>query len=163
MRIAPLLPGLFLLLGCAKLTAPASEDSSPTIAAAQPEPAPKPPEPAPAPTREREEPDERVAASHILVSYKGSERAKPAVTRTKAEALERAKEIQAKAAKGDDFAKLAQKYSDGPSGPRGGELGKFSKQQMVKPFSDAAFALKPGAVSDVVETKFGFHVIKRTE
>jgi parvulin-like peptidyl-prolyl isomerase len=111
----------------------------------------------------REEKDEQIGAAHILVAYKGSERAKPEIARTKAEALKRAKEVQAKAAKGSDFAKLAQEYSDGPTATRGGDLGKFEKRSMVKPFADAAFALDVGKVSDVVETKFGFHVIQRTE
>jgi parvulin-like peptidyl-prolyl isomerase len=64
---------------------------------------------------------------------------------------------------GTDFAKLAQASSDGPSGIEGGALPKFGRQQMVKPFSDAAFGLAPGEVSDLVETNFGFHIIKRTE
>lgn len=159
MRTAPLLSGL-LLIGCADLTAPSS-DPAPTVAAAQPEPtASREPKP---PPRIREQKDDQIAASHILIAYKGSARAKASVTRSKAEALKRAKEVQAKAAKGADFAKLAKEYSDGPTASKGGDLGKFSKRSMVKPFADAAFALKVGGVSDVVETKFGFHVIKRTE
>jgi parvulin-like peptidyl-prolyl isomerase len=162
MRIATLLPGL-LLLGCADLTVPSSEGSpATTIKAAQPEPQPTA-APEPPPRRVREEKDEQIGAAHILVAYKGSERAKPEIARTKAEALKRAKEVQAKAAKGSDFAKLAQEYSDGPTATRGGDLGKFEKRSMVKPFADAAFALDVGKVSDVVETKFGFHVIQRTE
>lgn len=162
MRTAPLLPGLILLLGCADLTAPSSDGQSPRVAAAKPEPAPSPP-PEPPPKRMQEEREDQIRASHILVAYKGSERAKPSIERSKAEALKRAKEVQAKAAKGADFAKLAKEYSDGPSGPNGGDLRKFGRKSMVKPFSDAAFALDVGGVSDVVETKFGFHVIKRTE
>lgn len=105
----------------------------------------------------------QVAASHILVSYKGAMRANPAVTRTKDEALARATDIQAKAAaEGADFAALAREYSDGPSGPQGGSLGQFTREQMVKPFSDAAFAMEPGDTSGVVESDFGFHIIRVT-
>ena len=162
MRTALLLP-CSLLLGCAKLTVPSSDDSSPTLAAAEPEATAAPtPEPERR-ERAREEAEDRIQASHILIAYQGAQRAKEDVTRTKAAALIRAKEVQAKAAKGDDFAKLAEEYSDGPSARKGGDLGKFGKTSMVKPFADAAFALEPGEVSDVVETTFGFHVIKRTE
>jgi parvulin-like peptidyl-prolyl isomerase len=105
-----------------------------------------------------------IGASHILVSYQGATRAKPTVTRTKQEALALARQLAADARKpGTDFSQLARDASDGPSGVEGGALPKFGRQQMVKPFSDAAFALRPGEISEVVETNFGFHIIKRTE
>lgn len=91
-------------------------------------------------------------------------RAAPTVTRSKDEAKKLAAEVMNKAKKGQDFAGLAKQYSDEPGAKdRAGNLGKFGKTQMVKPFSEAAFALKPGQISDIVETDFGFHVIKRTE
>ncbi|MCH2376240.1 MAG: peptidyl-prolyl cis-trans isomerase [Planctomycetes bacterium] len=107
-------------------------------------------------------PPTRVGAAHILISYAGSMRSKQ--SRTKDEARKLAEQIVAEAkAEGADFAELAKKYSDGPSGPRGGALGVFGRGQMVGPFETAAFALPVDGVSAVVETRFGFHVIKRTE
>jgi peptidyl-prolyl cis-trans isomerase D len=105
-----------------------------------------------------------VAASHVLVAYAGAMRANVAVKRTKEEAKKRAEGIAVRARKGADFAKLADENSDDPSAKLNhGSLGKFTRTQMVKPFADAAFGMKPGDVSNVVETPFGFHVIKRTE
>jgi parvulin-like peptidyl-prolyl isomerase len=102
-----------------------------------------------------------VRASHILISYSGADEATS--TRSKEEALELAQDIAKKAKAGEDFEELAKAYSDCPTAERGGDLGFFQKGRMVKPFEDASFALKPGDVSDVVETKFGYHVIKRTQ
>ncbi len=105
-----------------------------------------------------------VGASHFLVMYKGSLRSPPNITRSKEEAKKRAEEGLAKARKGEDFSKLVAEYSDEPgAAARGGALGEFQATQMVKPFSDAAFKLKVGQISGLVETDFGFHVIKRTK
>jgi parvulin-like peptidyl-prolyl isomerase len=152
-----------LLSGCADLTAPGNGAPPPApepVAEKSAEAAPTPP-PAPIPPPA---PEVRIGASHVLIQYKGSLRAAPTVTRSKDEAKKLATEIAAKAKKGQDFAGLAKQYSDEPGAKeRAGSLGKFGKGQMVKPFEDAAFALQPGDVSGVVETDFGFHVIKRTE
>ena len=76
----------------------------------------------------------------------------------------RAEEALAKANKGEEFGKLAGEYSDDVRSSRNqGQLGRFARRGMVKPFSDAAFALKPGQLSAIVETPFGYHIIKRTE
>lgn len=96
-----------------------------------------------------------VKASHILVNFKD---------RTKEEALKLAQEVHALATSGGDFGELAEKYSDDRNSKAlKGELGYFSADMMVKPFSDAAFAMKPGEISAPVETNFGFHVIKVAE
>ena len=104
-------------------------------------------------------PLEVVTASHILISFKGASNSQQ--SRSREEAMKLASELSKKAQKGEDFAELARKNSDGPSGPKGGLLGRFGRGQMVPPFEKAAFELKPGQVSGVVETPFGFHVIKR--
>lgn len=101
---------------------------------------------------------EQVRASHILIKVDpGAEEAKKAEARTKIESL------QAKLKKGEDFGALAKEYSEGPSGPKGGDLGFFGRGQMVKPFEEAAFSMKPGQVSGMVETRFGYHLIMVAE
>ena len=104
---------------------------------------------------------ESVSASHILVSYAGS--AQSTVERTKDEAQKLAEDLYAQAlAAPDTFAELASEHSDGPSKTDGGDLGSFAFEAMTPAFSEAAFALEVGAISGVVETEFGFHIIKRT-
>jgi len=98
---------------------------------------------------------EQVRASHILAKVEpNAEKSK------KSKAMEKIKKVQKQLGEGDDFAELAKKYSDGPSKTKGGDLGYFKRGQMVKPFEDAAFALEPNQVSDIVETDFGYHLIK---
>ncbi len=104
-----------------------------------------------------------IEASHVLVMYRGSMRAPDNITRTRDEARARAEEVLRKARGGADFATLARQYSDEPgAGDRGGSLGRFGHGAMIPAFEQAAFALHVGQISDVVETPFGFHVIKRT-
>jgi hypothetical protein len=172
---------LQLGLGCADLTRPpphrllsasaiaalrSVRDRAPAAAGAPPATAPAgSPYPQPPTVAVGEAPGtDQIGASHILVAYRGATRAKPTVTRSKEEARALAQRLATAAHQpGTDFAKLARDSSDGPTGVEGGALPKFGRQQMVKPFSDAAFALQPGQISDVVETNFGFHIIKRTE
>jgi hypothetical protein len=105
-----------------------------------------------------------IAASHILVMYRGSMRAPSEITRSKDEALARAKEALKRAVSGEDFGVLVVEYSDDRgSKTTGGKLGRFQRRMMVKPFADAAFALKVGELSGIVESPFGYHVILRTE
>ncbi len=102
---------------------------------------------------------EEVHARHILISVlEGATDKEKAVA--KAKALEVLKEAQAK---GTDFAKLAAKYSDDTSNKlQGGDLGTFGRGQMIKPFEDAVFAMKPGQIT-MVETHYGFHIVKLEE
>lgn len=102
--------------------------------------------------------DEAVKASHILI---GSDSTASADDRKKAR--EKAEKLRKELAGGADFAALAKGNSTCPSSQQGGDLGFFGKGQMVAPFEKAAFALKPGEISDVVETQFGYHIIKLTE
>ncbi len=105
-----------------------------------------------------------LSASHILIMYKGSRNCPPHVTRSKEEALGLAKAVAEQAREpGADFAALARQFSEGPSGPKGGNMGVFSPAQMVRPFSEATINLEVGDVSDPVETDFGYHIILRQE
>ena len=106
---------------------------------------------------------EVLSARHILVMHSESTRVPPSVTRSKDEALARAREALEKARSDADFAELAGEYSDGPTNVSGGDLGVFPKGRMVPEFDDAAFALEVGAISDIVETQFGYHIILRYE
>lgn len=101
---------------------------------------------------------EQIGASHILVKFDTTDpNFDKAKAKTKAEAL------LARIKAGEDFATLAKENSDCPSAAKGGDLGLFGKGSMVPEFEKAAFALEVGQVSDVVETQFGYHIIKKTD
>ena len=102
-----------------------------------------------------------VTASHILISYNGALSSEK--DRDRRDARKLAEKILKELKSGRNFAELARKHSDGPSGPKGGELGRFERGQMVPEFDQAVFDLETGAISEVVETKFGYHIIKRTK
>jgi peptidyl-prolyl cis-trans isomerase C len=103
---------------------------------------------------------EQVRASHILI--------RPTDPNTdpnqaKAQAKAKAEDLLKKVKGGADFATVAKESSDCPSKAQGGDLGLFTRDKMVKPFADAAFAMKVGEISDLVESPFGYHIIRVTE
>ena len=101
-----------------------------------------------------------VRSSHILVAYEGSKNANPNVSRSKTEAKKEANNILRKIRKSPkSFTELAFEFSDGPSKSSGGDLGFVQEGNMVKPFNDFIFSKRVGSTG-VVETDFGFHVIK---
>lgn len=107
---------------------------------------------------------EEISAQHLLVMYLGSKSAPSSVKRTREEARARAGEALDAVKRGQDFDKVVSTYTDEPGGAaRRGRLGRFTRDRMVKAFSDAAFALEVGEVSAVIESPFGFHVIRRLE
>lgn len=99
---------------------------------------------------------ESVRASHILIGV--DVKADPEIRK---KAREKAEKLRKELAGGADFATLARENSTCPSSQQGGDLGFFGRGQMVPPFEQAAFSLKQGEVSDVVETQFGYHIIKQ--
>jgi len=101
---------------------------------------------------------EQVRASHILVKIDAQ-----ADEATRGEARKKIETVEQQLQKGQDFATLAKDFSDCPSKAQGGDLGYFTRGKMVKPFEDAAFGLKTGEVSEIVETQFGYHLIKVTD
>ncbi|MFO0607937.1 MAG: peptidylprolyl isomerase [Polyangiales bacterium] len=147
------LAALALVVAACNRTPSEPAAATPTTALPPPPAAPGSPSARPA----------RISARHVLVMHRGSERAPAGITRTREEARTRAEEVLRRARAGEDFAQLARTYSDEPgAATSGGDLNEFGPGQMVPPFERAAFALEVGAISDIVETDFGFHVIKRT-
>lgn len=102
---------------------------------------------------------EQVKARHILIRVEaGADEA------TRTAAREKATGIQKRCVSGEDFAALAKEFSEDPgSGMNGGDLGFFPKERMVPAFAEAAFALESGQISELVETRFGYHIIQTTE
>ena len=103
-----------------------------------------------------------IRASHILVSFQGASRANPQIARSKEEAEKIANKYYREARRNpDDFAELATKYSDGPSSTMGGDLGFFQEGTMTEKFFDFCNKSRIGRIG-IVETEFGFHIIKVT-
>ncbi|MFT3925466.1 MAG: peptidylprolyl isomerase [Myxococcales bacterium] len=101
-------------------------------------------------------------ARHILIQYAGAQGADAKVTRSKDEARALATELHKRIVEQHaDLAQLAKEKSDCPSAPDGGELGRFTRGELVPEFENVLFAMAPGQISNVVETPFGFHIILR--
>jgi peptidyl-prolyl cis-trans isomerase D len=98
---------------------------------------------------------ENVEASHVLI--RTAETDSPEAVEA---ARQRAADVAQKAREGADFAELAREYSEGPAAAAGGSLGRFGRDQMIKPFADQAFSMEAGEISDPVKTEFGWHVIR---
>jgi parvulin-like peptidyl-prolyl isomerase len=155
---------------------PSDGDDEPEPATSQAPATPPPPTPNPAqrPTARAMPQGEIYGAKHVLIQYKGSNRAGPNITLDKDAAKKRAEEVAQKAAKlvkdnqdfealSTKFGELAKKFSDEPGADkRGGDLGRFRAGSMVPAFQAAVEKLKKGEVSGVVESDFGYHVILRT-
>jgi parvulin-like peptidyl-prolyl isomerase len=98
--------------------------------------------------------DKTASVRHILLLTQGKN------PQEKAEIRQKMEDILARAKRGEDFAALAKQYSEDPgSRDNGGLYENFGRGQMVKPFEDAAFSIPVGKISDVVETKYGYHII----
>lgn len=108
---------------------------------------------------EEERPGEEIRARHILLSVP------PGATQAQVDSIRAtAEDLRDRALAGEDFSALARDHSEDPgSAVQGGDLGFFERGLMVPPFEEAAFALQPGEISDVVRSDFGFHVIKLEE
>lgn len=100
---------------------------------------------------------ERVKAQHILFKTQGKKPEEIAPLR------EKARQVVDRAKKGEDFGALAKQFSEDTSASAGGDLGSFGRGQMVPEFERVVFSLAPGAISDLVDTQFGIHIIKVNE
>jgi hypothetical protein len=104
-------------------------------------------------------PGAEIRARHILLRIPAD-----VTSAQRAELQQQAEQLRERAASGEDFAQLAEEYSQDPgSAQRGGDLGFFGRGRMVAPFEEAAFQLQPGEISPVVESPFGFHIIRLEE
>jgi peptidyl-prolyl cis-trans isomerase NIMA-interacting 1 len=109
----------------------------------------------------------RIDAQHLVVMYRNSQGAPPTIVRSRAEARKRAEEALQKIHGGADIDQVIAEYSDEPGAANrtggAGNLGTISRKSVVKRFARVAFSLAIDEVSDVIETEFGFHIIRRTK
>lgn len=152
--------GPLLSLGCGgeRTTPSPSSEGLPAAAdpVATPAVEPTPAEPAPAPPRAA-----RAAARHILIPFDGAKGAPYGKKLSRDEARAKAESLRAEVLAGGDLAALARQHSSDSSAARGGFLGSAEPGAWVKPFEDAVWSVEIGGVPPVVETEFGFHVIRR--
>jgi len=102
---------------------------------------------------------EEVRVAQVLIQWQGCHRA--TTDRTKEDAQLRAEAALQALHAGTNFIEVGKRYSDGPTGQRGGDLGWFQRGQMVPAFEEASFSLEPGKITDVIESPLGFHIILR--
>lgn len=103
----------------------------------------------------------RYAATHVVVSWKGAVDAPAELTRTRAQALELARALHGRALAGEALESLARAHSDGPSAPRGGDLGVYATGTFAPAFEAAVASAEVGAIGPLVETPFGWHIVRR--
>lgn len=133
---------------------PVQAQQQPQAPQPQQPPQPQPPQPQ----------GERVHVAHLLVMHTGSQMRPPTVTRSLDEARTLANQLLRRIRGGEDLVTLARQFSDEPGHEqKGGDLGFITRGMTVAPFDAASFALRPGQISEVVQTDFGFHIIKRLE
>jgi hypothetical protein len=152
-------------VGCGGAAPPAAD--APALAADAPAAAESPAARclalAAAPRERRPGEPPRIGVKHVLVRHANAERAEGA-TRTREEACLRAMEARDKLGAGAEFSKIVEEYSDeAGAASREGSLGAIERGDVLPPFADAAFELEVNQLSDVIETKYGFHLILRTE
>jgi hypothetical protein len=108
-------------------------------------------------------PTEHRHTRHVLVRFAGARNAGPEITRTREEAQALAAQIRERIVAGADFQQIAHETSEDTSRERGGDMGWLGRGRLAAAYEQAAFAMPPGAISEPIETDFGFHVIQRVQ
>ncbi|MFT7520224.1 MAG: peptidyl-prolyl cis-trans isomerase SurA [Kiritimatiellia bacterium] len=146
-----------LVLGSCAGTPPPVEPPTPAPVKTEPAIQPTGPEPLIAPTNTPTEP--RYAATHVLIAWRGAQRA--TTDRTPAQARTLADRLHAEVTAGADIKEIAAAWSDGPSAPRGGHLGVYATGTMEPAFESSVASVHVGDIAPLVRTDFGFHIIRR--